>query len=91
MNDQAIEPISAVTARQAATTPPPPKAPAAAPAVSVAALMTPAATVATSSVPTAVKPEDRALYLQILKSFGGNVTAALASLAEIEAAASVKS
>jgi hypothetical protein len=52
--------------------------------------MTPAATVATSSVPTTVKPEDRALYLQILKSLGGNVTAALGALAELDAEASAR-
>jgi hypothetical protein len=32
-----------------------------------------------------VKPEDRALYLQILKSVGGNVSAALAALAAAKA------
>ena len=31
------------------------------------------------------KPADRALYLQILKSVGGNVNAALAALAAAEA------
>jgi hypothetical protein len=53
--------------------------------VSVAALITPAATVSTSSVPTTVAPADRALYLQILKSLGGNATAALAALEELQA------
>jgi hypothetical protein len=41
--------------------------------------------VAISGVPATVKPEDRALYLQILKSVGGNVNAALAGLAAAEA------
>jgi hypothetical protein len=47
----------------------------------VAALSTPAATVTVTSVPATVKPADRALYLQILKSVHGNVNAALAALA----------
>jgi hypothetical protein len=41
--------------------------------------------VAISGVPATVKPEDRALYMQILKSVGGNVNAALAGLAAVEA------
>jgi hypothetical protein len=41
--------------------------------------------VAVSGVPPTVKPEDRALYMQILKSVGGNVNAALAGLAAAEA------
>jgi hypothetical protein len=51
----------------------------------VAALSTPAATVTVSGVPATVKAEDRALYMQILKSVGGNVNAALAALAAVEA------
>ena len=51
----------------------------------VAALLTPAATNSTSGVPASVKPEDRALYAQILKSVGGNASAALAAIAAIEA------
>jgi hypothetical protein len=61
------------------------KAPPPAPAASVAALVGPAATVTTTGVPATVKAEDRALYLQILKSVGGNVNAALAGLAAAEA------
>jgi hypothetical protein len=66
------------------------RGPAAAPggattASTVAALLTPAATNSTSGVPASVKPEDRALYAQILKSVGGNASAALAALAAIEA------
>ena len=53
----------------------------------VAALLTPAATNDTSGVPASVKPEDRALYAQILKSVGGNAGAALAALSAIEAKA----
>jgi hypothetical protein len=60
-------------------------------AATVAALMTPAATNSTSGVPASVKPEDRALYAQILKSVGGNASAALAALAAIEAKAATKS
>jgi hypothetical protein len=56
----------------------------------VAALLTPAATNSTSGVPASVKPEDRALYAQILKSVGGNASAALAALASIEAKAASK-
>ena len=50
-----------------------------------AAPATPAATVALTGVPATVKAEDRALYMQILKSVGGNVNAALAGLAAAEA------
>jgi hypothetical protein len=50
-------------------------------------LTTPAATVSTTAVPATVKPEDRQIYLQILKSLGGNVNAALAALAARETAA----
>jgi hypothetical protein len=39
-----------------------------------------------SGIPATVKPDDRALYTQILKSVGGNVNAALAALAAKEAA-----
>ena len=52
----------------------------------VAALSPPAATVTISGIPETVKPEDRALCTQILKSVGGNVNAALAALAAKEAA-----
>jgi hypothetical protein len=50
------------------------------------ALSTPAATATISGIPATVKPDDRALYTQILKSVGGNVNAALAALAAKEAA-----
>ena len=59
-------------------------------AATVAALLTPAATNSTSGVPASVKAEDRALYAQILKSVGGNASAALAALASIEAKAASK-
>jgi hypothetical protein len=66
--------------------PPPKKAPPAVAApVTVAALTTPAATVTITGVPASVKPEDRALYMQILKSLGGNVAAALTALQAKEA------
>jgi hypothetical protein len=89
MNVAAIDPTSSALATQQAATASAPakpakKAPAAQP-VTVAALSTPAAKVAISGVPPSVKPEDRALYMQILKSVGGNVNAALAALALKEA------
>ncbi len=57
-------------------------APAAAPAAPQA---TPAAKVQLTSVPASVAADDRATYLQILKSNGGNTAAALAAIAAIEA------
>ena len=89
MNVSAIEPTSTALATwQAAATNSQAKeaSPAAAAPVSVAALSTPAATVAISGVPASVKPEDRALYKQILKAVGGNINAARAALAAREAA-----
>ena len=87
MSTKAIEPISSTkTAPAAAVTAPAkreaphgarPARPAAPPPAPAA---TPAATVSTTSVPASVSPADRSLYLQILKSLGGNVTAALAAL-----------
>ena len=87
MNVSAIEPTNSALAAQSSgvATPHAKKAPPVAPAPSVAALSTPAATVTVSGVPATVKAEDRALYLQILKSVGGNVNAALAALAAAEA------
>jgi hypothetical protein len=98
MNVSAIDPSKASLTQSAAAANAPVKksspaavaaapshAPSAAPQASVAALATPAATVAISGVPATVKPEDRALYMQILKSVGGNVNAALAGLAAAEA------
>ena len=38
-----------------------------------------------TGVPATVKPEDRGLYMQILKSVGGNVSLALAALAAADA------
>ena len=86
MNVSAIDPTSAdrVTQQVAAATPPAKKVPSAS-AATVAALATPAAKVAISGVPATVKPEDRALYMQILKSVGGNVTMTLAALAALAA------
>jgi hypothetical protein len=100
MNVGAIDPTKASLAQAAAATQAPAKKPAQAAAAStpaqeapaapaarpaLAPVSTPAATVAISGVPATVKPEDRALYLQILKSVGGNVNAALAGLAAAEA------
>ena len=87
MNVSAIDPAAAsATQSTAAAAAPTKKAPPArpAPAASVAALSTPAATVTTTAVPATVKPEDRQLYLQMLKALGGNVNAALAALAAME-------
>jgi hypothetical protein len=88
MNVPAIDPTKAALAQSAAV----PNAPtgkavptAAAGPASVADLSTPAATVVFTGVPATVKPEDRSLYTQILKSVGGNVNAALAALAALEA------
>lgn len=46
----------------------------------------PAATVVISGVPASVKPQDRALCMQILTSVGGNVGTALGALQAEEAA-----
>ena len=99
MNVSAIDSTKASLARAAAATQAPatnpaqaaarspgreaPAAPAARPAA--APVSTPAATVAISGIPATVKPEDRSLYMQILKSVGGNVNAALVALAAAEA------
>ncbi len=89
MNVRAIEPTSTTLVTQAAAlaNPPAKKAPPAGTApATVAALASPAAKVTISGVPASVKPEDRALYMQILKSVGGNVGAALGALQAKEAA-----
>jgi hypothetical protein len=85
MNVRAIDPTSAglVTQQVTAANPSAKKAPSVAPAPAPA--LGPAAKVAISGVPATVKPEDRALYMQILKSVGGNVNMALAALAAKEA------
>jgi hypothetical protein len=100
MNVSAVDPTKASLAQAAAATQAPAKKPAQAAAASTPAqeapaapaarpapapVSTPAATVAISGVPATVKAEDRALYMQILKSVGGNVNAALAGLAAAEA------
>jgi hypothetical protein len=94
MNVNAIEPVRSSTTQSAANTAsaktPPARAPKPAPAAqapSVSALSTPAATVSTTAVPATVPSQDRALYLQILKSVGGNVSLALAALSAAEAKA----
>jgi hypothetical protein len=91
MNVRGIESVTSTpvqAAAAAATTVKPKEAPrppvhAAPPPPPPAA--TPAATVSMSGVPATVKAEDRSLYMQILKSVGGNVNAALAQLAAAEA------
>jgi hypothetical protein len=93
MNVSAIDPTASALAQSAASPnaparkATPPVAAPQAPALQAAAPAppTPAAKVTISGVPATVKPEDRTLYLQILKSVGGNVNAALAALAAAEA------
>jgi hypothetical protein len=88
MNVSAIDPTTTALTQSAAAANAPtkkPASPAATPKVSVAAFSSPAAKMTISGVPATVKPEDRALYMQILKSVGGNVSMALAGLAAAEA------
>ena len=85
MNVSAIGPATASASAPPPASPPRPARPASAP--TVAALSSPAATATVSGVPATVKPEDRAVYMQILKSLGGNVSAALAALAAMQAKA----
>jgi hypothetical protein len=88
MNVSAIDPTASALTQAAASANAPAKkaAPTAVPSQpSVATLSTPAAKVTISGVPATVKPEDRALYMQILKSVGGNVSLALAGLSAAEA------
>lgn len=93
MNVRAVDPTTTALTAAAANAPAKKAAPAAAapapaaaaaPQVPAAPVATPAVKVAISGVPATVKPEDRALYMQILKSVGGNVNAALAGLAAAE-------
>jgi hypothetical protein len=82
-----IDPIaSSITMQAAVATSAPAKkaAPAAAPAPA-APTATPAVKVQMTSVPASVAADDRATYLQILKSNGGNATAALAAIQAMEA------
>ncbi len=94
MDVRAVDPTTTALSAAAANAPAKKAAPAATAPVHTAAaatpapaapVATPAAKVAISGVPATVKPEDRALYMQILKSVGGNVNAALAGLAAAEA------
>jgi hypothetical protein len=94
MNVNAIEPVGSSTTQSTANAASAKTAPARTPrpapaahAPSVAVLSTPAATVSTTAVPATVPAQDRALYMQILKSVGGNVSLALAALAAAEAKA----
>jgi hypothetical protein len=85
-----IDPVaSAITTQSAAATIAPakkagPAAYAQAPAP-VAPQATPAVKVQMTSVPASVAADDRTTYLQILKSNGGNVAAALAAIQAMEA------
>jgi hypothetical protein len=72
---------SATPVKQAVPSHGRPPAPAAAPAPA----LSPAATVQITSVPASVPADDRTTYLQILKANGGNVAAALAAVAAMEA------
>jgi hypothetical protein len=82
-----IDPVASSTAQAAAATAAPVhKAPPAhRPAPAPAPVASPAATVQMTSVPASVAADDRSTYLQILKANGGNVAAALAAIAAIEA------
>ena len=55
------------------------------PAKKAAKPATPAVKVQMTSVPASVAADDRATYLQILKSNGGNADAALAAIRAMEA------
>jgi hypothetical protein len=100
MNVSAIDPTLSPTTPQAVSaagqsagkTPPASAAAPAAPAApqASAAALTPAATTSLTGIPASVKPEDRALYTQILRSVGGNVNAALAAYQAVEAAEAAK-
>jgi hypothetical protein len=90
MNVQAIDPNrAAVTTQAAAASAPAKKAAPSAGAVHAQApsapKTAPAATVQMTQVPASVAADDRSTYLQILKANGGNVAAALAAIAAIEA------
>ncbi len=89
--DTRIDPVASALTRQAAVvSSAPAKKPmptgtsrhAPAPAAPQA---TPAVTVQMTSVPASVAADDRATYLQILKSNGGNAAAALAAVQAMEA------
>lgn len=82
-----LRPVDSATATTATHSAPPSgrtRQPHVAAPASVAALSTPATTTTISGVPASVGPEDRALYLQILKAVGGNTAAALAALIALE-------
>lgn len=90
MNVNVIDATSFAVARSAAAANPaskkaPPAAPGSSPPATVASLTTPAATTSISGMPASVKPQDRAVYAQILKSVGGNINAALEALAALKA------
>jgi hypothetical protein len=84
MNLRPVDSATATTATQPAPRPGRARPPHAAAPAGVAALSTPATTTTISGVPASVKPEDRVLYMQILKAVGGNAAAALAALIAFE-------
>ena len=85
MNVSAIDPTSATQAAAVANSPVKKASPIKAAPVAGAALATLAATVTLTAVPASVKPDERVLYMQILKSVGGNAAVALAMLRAREA------
>lgn len=86
MSTNAIDPLSgAFTTGAAAVAHPPAKQSERPPTPVTAPVASPAVKVQITGVPASVKPQDRALYLQILKSVGGNATVALATLLAREA------
>jgi hypothetical protein len=91
MNIQPIDPTSVTLNTQAGAPAKSPATkaskPASAGAAAPAVRISPAVTVAVTGVPASVSAEDRALYLQILKSVGGNAAVALAVLQARKASA----
>jgi len=82
MNTRIDSVASATTMQAAVAISVPAKKAAPAPAAKPA---TPAVKVQMTSVPASVAADDRATYLQILKSNGGNAAAALAAIQAMEA------
>ena len=80
MNVDAIESTSATRAPTLYISPARKTAPARPARVVSMVQSTLAATVTLTEVPASVKPDERALYMQILKSVGGNTAVALAML-----------
>ena len=80
MNVSAIGPTSATKAAAVGNSPVKKASPTRPAPIAGAVLATLAATVTLTAVPASVKPDERVLYMQILKSVGGNAAVALAML-----------